>query len=176
MDVSKIPPGRNPPLEINVLIEIPQGGVPVKYELDKASGALFVNRFLHTAMYYPANYGFIPNTLSEDGDPCDAMALSQVPVAPGAVIRCRPVGALLMEDEHGVDEKILAVPVDDLNPYYDEVESYSDLPPIMREQIEHFFRHYKDLEKGKWVKGLRWVDRDEAYELIRRAISRFQAT
>jgi inorganic pyrophosphatase len=127
-------------------------------------------------MYYPANYGFIPNTLSEDGDPCDAMALSQVPVAPGAVIRCRPVGALLMEDEHGVDEKILAVPVDDLNPYYDEVESYSDLPPIMREQIEHFFRHYKDLEKGKWVKGLRWVDRDEAYELIRRAISRFQAT
>ena len=176
MDVSKIPPGRNPPLEINVLIEIPQGGVPVKYELDKASGALFVNRFLHTAMYYPANYGFIPNTLSEDGDPCDAMALSQVPVAPGALIRCRPVGALLMEDEHGVDEKILAVPVDDLNPYYDEVESYSDLPPIMREQIEHFFRHYKDLEKGKWVKGLRWVDRDEAYELIRRAISRFQAT
>jgi inorganic pyrophosphatase len=176
MDVSKIPPGRNPPLEINVLIEIPQGGVPVKYELDKASGALFVNRFLHTAMYYPANYGFIPNTLSEDGDPCDAMALSQMPVAPGAVIRCRPVGALLMEDEHGVDEKILAVPVDDLNPYYDEVESYSDLPPIMREQIEHFFRHYKDLEKGKWVKGLRWVDQDEAYELIRRAISRFQAT
>ena len=172
MDVSKIPPGRNPPLEINVLIEIPQGGVPVKYELDKTSGALFVNRFLHTAMYYPANYGFIPNTLSEDGDPCDAMALSQVAVAPGAVIRCRPVGALLMEDEHGVDEKILAVPVDELNPYYDEVESYSDLPPIMREQIEHFFRHYKDLEKGKWVKGLRWVDRDAAYELIRRAISR----
>src|SRR5260221_9304979 len=105
MDVSKIPPGRNPPLEINVLIEIPQGGVPVKYELDKASGALFVNRFLHTAMYYPANYGFIPNTLSEDGDPCDVMALSQVPVAPGAGIRCRPVGALLMEDENGIDEK-----------------------------------------------------------------------
>jgi inorganic pyrophosphatase len=176
MDVSKIPPGRNPPLEINVLIEIPQGGVPVKYELDKASGALFVNRFLHTAMYYPANYGFIPNTLSEDGDPCDALALSQVAVAPGAVIRCRPVDALLMEDEHGVDEKILAVPVDELNPYYDDVESYSDLPPIMREQIEHFFRHYKDLEKGKWVKGLRWVDREEAYDLIRRAISRFQAT
>jgi inorganic pyrophosphatase len=176
MDVSKIPPGRNPPLEINVLIEIPQGGVPVKYELDKASGALFVNRFLHTAMYYPANYGFIPNTLSEDDDPCDALALSQVAVASGAVIRCRPVGALLMEDEHGVDEKILAVPVDELNPYYDEIESYSDLPPILREQLEHFFRHYKDLEKGKWVKGLVWVDRDEAYELIRRAISRCLAT
>jgi inorganic pyrophosphatase len=175
MDVSKIPPGRNPPLEINVLIEIPQGGVPVKYELDKSSGALFVNRFLHTAMYYPANYGFIPNTLSEDGDPCDALALSQVPVAPGAVIRCRPIGALLMEDENGIDEKILAVPVDELNPYYDRVEDHTDLPQIMRDQIEHFFRHYKDLEKDKWVKGLRWVARAEAYELIRRAISRFPA-
>ena len=116
MDVTKIPPGRNPPDDINVLIEIPQGGVPVKYELDKVSGALFVNRFLHTAMYYPANYGFIPNTLSEDGDPCDVLALSQVPVAPAAVIRCRPVGALLMEDENGIDEKILAVPVDELIP------------------------------------------------------------
>jgi inorganic pyrophosphatase len=176
MDVSKIPPGRNPPIEINVLIEIPQGGVPVKYELDKISGALFVNRFLHTAMYYPANYGFIPNTLSEDGDPCDALALSQVPVTSGAVIRCRPIGALLMEDEHGLDEKILAVPVDDLNPYYDVVESYTDLPPIMRNQIEHFFRHYKDLEKDKWVKGLRWVVREDAYDLIRRAISRFLTT
>jgi inorganic pyrophosphatase len=176
MDVSKIPPGRNPPIEINVLIEIPQGGVPVKYELDKISGALFVNRFLHTAMYYPANYGFIPNTLSEDGDPCDALALSQVAVTPGAVIRCRPIGALLMEDEHGLDEKILAVPVDDLNPYYDLVESYTDLPPIMRNQIEHFFRHYKDLEKDKWVKDLRWVVRDDAYDLIRRAISRFHTT
>jgi inorganic pyrophosphatase len=176
MDVSKILPGRNPPIEINVLIEIPQGGVPVKYELDKISGALFVNRFLHTAMYYPANYGFIPNTLSEDGDPCDALALSQVPVTSGAVIRCRPIGALLMEDEHGLDEKILAVPVDDLNPYYDLVESYTDLPPIMRNQIEHFFRHYKDLEKDKWVKGLRWVVREDAYDLIRRAISRFHTT
>jgi inorganic pyrophosphatase len=176
MDVSKIPPGRNPPIEINVLIEIPQGGVPVKYELDKISGALFVNRFLHTAMYYPANYGFIPNTLSEDGDPCDALAISQVPVTSGAVIRCRPIGALLMEDEHGLDEKILAVPVDDLNPYYDLVESYTDLPPIMRNQIEHFFRHYKDLEKDKWVKGLRWVVREDAYDLIRRAISRFLTT
>jgi inorganic pyrophosphatase len=176
MDVSKIPPGRNPPIEINVLIEIPQGGVPVKYELDKISGALFVNRFLHTAMYYPANYGFIPNTLSEDGDPCDALALSQVAVTSGAVIRCRPIGALLMEDEHGLDEKILAVPVDDLNPYYNLVESYTDLPPIMRNQIEHFFRHYKDLEKDKWVKGLRWVVRDDAYDLIRRAISRVGTT
>ena len=172
MDVSKIPPGRNPPDDINVLVEIPQGGVPVKYELDKDSGALFVNRFLHTAMYYPGNYGFIPNTLSEDGDPCDVLALSQVPVAPGAVIRCRPVGALLMEDENGIDEKILAVPVDELNPYFDEIENYTDLPPIMLDQIDHFFRHYKDLEKGKWVKVGGWVNRDEAGRLILAAIER----
>jgi inorganic pyrophosphatase len=173
MDVSKIPPGRNPPDEINVLVEISQGGVPVKYELDKVSGALFVNRFLHTAMYYPANYGFIPNTLSEDGDPCDVMALSQVPVASGAVIRCRPVGALLMEDENGIDEKILAVPVDELNPYFDGIVNYTDLPPIMLDQIDHFFRHYKDLEKGKWVKVGEWVDRDAAAQLIAEAIARF---
>jgi inorganic pyrophosphatase len=172
MDVTKIPPGRNPPEEINVLVEIPQGGVPVKYELDKASGALFVNRFLHTAMYYPANYGFIPNTLSEDGDPCDVMALSQVPVAPGAVIRCRPVGALLMEDENGIDEKILAVPVDELNPYFDGIVDYTDLPKIMLDQIDHFFRHYKDLEKGKWVKVGGWVDREAAEKLILEAIAR----
>lgn len=173
MDVSKIPPGRNPPLEINVVIEIPQGGVPVKYELDKVSGALFVNRFLHTAMYYPANYGFIPNTLSEDGDPCDALALSQVPVAPGAVIRCRPIGALMMEDENGCDEKILSVPVDELNPYYDAINDYTEIPTILRSQVEHFFRHYKDLETNKWVKGLRWVGRDEAYKLIVESIRRF---
>jgi inorganic pyrophosphatase len=172
MDVTKIPPGRNPPDEINVLVEIPQGGVPVKYELDKASGALFVNRFLHTAMYYPANYGFIPNTLSEDGDPCDVLALSQVPVAPGAVIRCRPVGALLMEDENGIDEKILAVPVDELNPYFDGIGNYTDLPKIMLDQIDHFFRHYKDLEKGKWVKIGGWVDREAAGKLILDAIAR----
>ena len=174
MDVSKIPPGRNPPDEINALIEIPQGGVPVKYELDKVSGALFVNRFLHTAMYYPANYGFIPNTLSEDGDPCDVMVLSQVPVAPTAVIRCRPVGALLMEDESGIDEKILAVPVDELNPYFDGIVELGDLPQIMRDQIEHFFRHYKDLEKGKWVKLSGWVERDKARMLILDAIARLQ--
>ena len=174
MDVSKIPPGRNPPDEINVLVEIPQGGVPVKYELDKQSGALFVNRFLHTAMYYPANYGFVPNTLSEDGDPIDVMALSQVPVAPAAVIRCRPVGALLMEDEHGIDEKILAVPVDELNPYFDGIVNYTDLPKIMLDQIDHFFRHYKDLEKGKWVKVSGWVDREEAGKLIMASIERLR--
>ena len=173
MDVRKIPPGRNPPDEIHVLIEIPQGGVPVKYELDEASGALFVNRFLHTAMYYPANYGFIPNTLSEDGDAADAMVLSQVAVAPLSVIRARPIGALLMEDEHGTDEKILAVPVDELNPYFDQLREYTDLPKIMSRQIEHFFRHYKDLEKGKWVKLHGWVDRAAACDLIVKAIARF---
>jgi inorganic pyrophosphatase len=174
MDVSKIPPGRKPPDDINVLVEIPQGGVPIKYELDKVSGALFVNRFLHTAMYYPANYGFIPNTLSADGDPCDAMVLSQVPVAPGAVIRCRPIGALLMEDENGVDEKILVVPLDELNPYFGGITNHTDLPPIMRDQIEHFFRHYKDLEKGKWVKLGGWVDREAARDLINQAIARYR--
>src|SRR5580658_428540 len=175
MDVSKISSGRNPPDEVHVVIEIPQGGVPVKYELDKDSGALFVNRFLHTAMYYPANYGFIPNTLSEDGDAVDAMALSQVAVAPLAVIRCRPIGALLMEDEHGIDEKILAVPVDELNPYYEGVDNYTDLPAIMRNQIEHFFSHYKDLEKDKWVKLNGWVDRNKAREMIIQGIARYQA-
>ena len=113
-------------------------------------------------MYYPANYGFIPNTLSEDRDPCDCMVLSQVPVAPSAVIRCRPIGALLMEDENGVDEKIIAVPVDELNPFYDDIGELTDLPPIFRDQIEHFFRHYKDLERGKWVKLTGWADREKA--------------
>src|SRR5690606_2109812 len=135
MDIDKIPIGHNPPSDINALVEIPQGGVPVKYELDKESGVLQVDRFLHTAMYYPGNYGFIPHTLSGDGDPCDIMVVSQVPVVPGAIIRCRPVGALLMEDESGQDEKILAVPVDALHPFYTGIRSYQDLPAVMCEQI-----------------------------------------
>ena len=117
MDLSHIPVGANPPHEVNVIIEIPQGGVPVKYEVDKVSGAMYVDRFLHTAMFYPANYGFIPHTLSEDGDPVDCMVIAPTPVAPGAVVRARPIGALLMEDEKGVDEKIIAVPIDKLHPY-----------------------------------------------------------
>jgi inorganic pyrophosphatase len=143
--------------------------------MDKESGALFVSRFLHTAMYYPANYGFIPNTLSEDGDPCDAIVLTQVPVTPGAVIRCRPVGALMMEDENGKDEKILAVPLDSLNPYFKGVTNYTDLPPILREQIEHFFRHYKELEHGKWVRVAGWLDRDAARALVSESIARYAA-
>jgi inorganic pyrophosphatase len=172
MDIAKIPTGANPPHEVNVVVEIPQGGLPVKYEIDKASGALFVDRFLHTAMHYPANYGFVPHTLSGDGDPCDVLVISQTPVVPGSVIRCRPIGALMMVDDAGEDEKIIAVPIDRLHPYYRNVDSYLDLPEILREQIAHFFQHYKDLEKGKWVTIAKWVDVDEAKKLITDAVAR----
>jgi inorganic pyrophosphatase len=172
LDVAKIPIGREPPYDINVIVEIAQGGNPVKYELDKASGAVFVDRFLHTAMFYPGNYGFVPHTLSEDGDPIDVLIVGQVSVVPGAVVRCRPIGALLMEDEAGLDEKIIGVPVDALHPFYTNVHSYEDLPPILCEQIAHFFSHYKDLEQGKWVKIVRWVGPAEAADLIMAAIER----
>lgn len=172
MDINLIPAGRNPPKDVNAVIEIPLGGVPVKYEFDKASGAIFVDRFLHTAMFYPGNYGFIPHTLSGDGDPCDVLVISQVPVVPGAVIRCRPVGALLMEDEAGQDEKILAVPVDDLHPFYKGIASFRDLPKVMCDQIAHFFQHYKDLEKGKWVTIVRWLDTQEAERLVMDGLAR----
>jgi len=172
MDISKIPVGHNPPSDVNVIIEITQGALPVKYELDKASGTLFVDRFLHTSMVYPANYGFIPHTLSDDGDPCDVLVITQVPVIPAAIIRCRPVGVLMMEDEHGGDEKIIAVPIDKLNPYYSKVENYTDLPAMLREQIAHFFRHYKELEPGKWVRVSRFMSADHAAEMILKAIAR----
>ena len=175
MDISKIGIGADPPRDVNVLVEIPQGGVPVKYELDKESGALRVDRFLNTAMFYPGNYGFIPHTLSADGDPCDVLVVGQVPVVPGAVIRCRPIGALLMEDEAGPDEKIVAVPVDKLHPFYTGVRTQSDLPKILTDQIAHFFQHYKDLENGKWVTIVRWVGPDEAQEMIRQGIARARA-
>lgn len=166
MNIDAIPVGPNPPWDLNVIIEIPQGGLPVKYEMDKASGALFVDRFLHTAMYYPANYGFVPHTLSDDGDPCDVLVLNPTPVVPGCIIRSRPIGVLKMVDEAGGDEKILAVPVDKLNPYYTDIASYRQLPAILVEQIEHFFTRYKDLEKGKSVKVKGWGDAGEAAELI----------
>lgn len=172
MDISKIPVGKAPPYDLNAVIEIPQGGIPVKYEIDKVSGAMFVDRFLHTAMYYPGNYGFLPHTLSDDGDPCDVMVVGQVPVVPGCVIRCRPIGALLMEDEAGPDQKIIAVPVDGLHPFYTSVKTYEDLPVILREQIAHFFQHYKDLEKGKWVTLSRWVGPEEAATLVVDGIER----
>ena len=172
MDVSAISTGPNPPKDIHAVIEIPLGGAPVKYELDKTSGALMVDRFLHTAMFYPGNYGFIPHTLSADGDPCDVLVVSQVQVVPGAIVRCRPVGALLMEDEAGRDEKIIAVPVDALAPFYADIRSYRDLPAIMCEQIAHFFQHYKDLEKGKWVTIVKWLDAKGAEKLVLDAIAR----
>ncbi|WP_142660113.1 inorganic diphosphatase [Methylacidimicrobium tartarophylax] len=176
MDISRIPIGANPPHEVNVIIEIPQGGTPVKYEIDKKSGAMFVDRFLHTAMFYPANYGFIPHTLSEDGDPLDCMVLSHTPVTPCVVIPARPIGALLMEDEHGIDEKIIAVPLDKLHPFYTRVASYRDLPEIFVQTIAHFFEHYKDLEEGKWVKLIRWAEPTEAADLIRSGIERGKKT
>jgi inorganic pyrophosphatase len=166
VNIDKISIGEDAPRDVNVLIEIPQGGVPVKYELDKESGVLRVDRFLHTAMYYPGNYGFVPHTLSGDGDPVDVMVVGQVPVVPGAIIRCRPVGALLMKDEAGPDEKIIAVPVDKLHPFYTGVKSYQDLPVILTEQIAHFFQHYKDLEKGKWVTIVNWVGPEKAERMI----------
>ena len=172
MDITKISAGRNPPSDLHAVIEIPVGGVPVKYELDKTSGAMFVDRFIHTAMFYPGNYGFIPQTLSEDGDPCDVLVIAPVAVVPGAVIRCRPVGALLMEDQAGKDEKIIAVPVDDLHPFYTGIRSHDDLPEILRDQIAHFFRHYKDLEAGKWTHLGRWVDVEAAERIIMEAIQR----
>jgi inorganic pyrophosphatase len=169
MDLAKIPAGRAPPHDINVVVEIPQGGgEPVKYELDKRSGALFVDRFLHTVMFYPGNYGFVPRTLAEDGD----LIVGPAAVVPGAVVRCRPIGALMMTDEHGPDEKILAVPVDELHPFYAGVASYPDLPPILCDRISHFFRHYKELEAGKWAKIEGWADADEAAALITAAVAR----
>ena len=175
MDLRMISAGKEPPKDLHAVIEIPLGGVPVKYEMDKESGALFVDRFLHTAMFYPGNYGFIPHTLSLDGDPCDILVVTQVPVVPGAVIRCRPVGALIMEDEAGSDEKIIAVPVDRLHPFYTGVRSYRDLPTIMCDQIAHFFQHYKDLEKGKWVSITNWLDAEPAEQIVMDAIARAQA-
>ena len=172
MDLNKVTAGRNPPKEVHAFIEIPYGGVPVKYELNKESGALYVDRFLHTAMYYPGNYGFIPHTLSQDGDPCDVLVVAPVPLVPGAVVRCRPVGALLMEDQAGQDEKILAVPVDELHPFYLGVRSYLDLPQILCDQIAHFFTHYKDLEKDKWSDIGQWIDVESAERLIMEGIER----
>lgn len=172
MDLSKLPIGDNVPHEVNAIIENPMGGEPVKYELDKDSGLIFVDRFLHTAMYYPGNYGFVPHTLSEDGDPVDILVVGQTAVMPGAVIPSKPVGVLVMEDESGMDEKIIGVPVPKLHPYHDNIETLEDLRPILREQIEHFFSHYKDLEKGKWAKTIRWGDAAEARGLIEVGIKR----
>ena len=171
MDITKIPAGKNPPEDINVIIEVPMG-VPVKYELDKDSGAVFVDRFIATPMTYPANYGFIPGTLSGDGDPADVLVVGDIPLLPGVVIRCRPVGVLVMEDEAGQDEKILAVPHAKMTPLYNHIQEAADLPPHLLDRIRHFFEHYKDLESGKWVKVREWGAADTARRMIREAVDR----
>ncbi|MGY6568988.1 MAG: inorganic diphosphatase [Salinarimonas sp.] len=172
MRIDAVSIGKNPPDEVNVVIEVPIGGEPIKYELDKASGTLVVDRFLYTSMRYPGNYGFIPHTLSDDGDPCDVLVANTRAIVPGAVIAVRPVGVLVMEDEAGQDEKIVAVPTSKLTKRYDGVKDVSDLPDITLKQIEHFFEHYKDLEPGKWVKIVRWGDAAEARKMIKDAIDR----
>jgi inorganic pyrophosphatase len=164
--------GRDPPREVNVIVEVPVGGEPIKYEMDKAAGTLFVDRFLYTAMRYPGNYGFVPHTLSDDGDPCDVLIVNQRQIVPGAVIAVRPVGVLKMQDEAGGDEKIIAVPVSRLTRRYDKVRSCADLPEITLKQIEHFFQHYKDLEPNKWVRVLGWGPPEEAEAFIIEAIDR----
>jgi len=167
--------GDKAPEEVNVVIEVPIGGEPIKYEMDKASGALVVDRFLYTSMRYPGNYGFIPNTLSDDGDPCDVICVNTRAIIPGAIIRCRIVGVLIMEDEAGGDEKLIAVPAPKLTQRYAKVFNHTDLPEITLQQIEHFFAHYKDLEPNKWVKIVRWGDAAEARALVTQGIERAKA-
>jgi inorganic pyrophosphatase len=175
MRLDLLPIGRNPPEEVNVVVEVPVGGEPIKYEIHKESGALVVDRFLYTAMRYPGNYGFIPHTLSEDGDPCDVVIANQRGLLPGSVIAVHPVGVLKMQDEAGGDEKIVAVPAPRLSRRYERVHDYTDLPEITRQQIQHFFEHYKDLEPGKWVKVTGWGNAAEAGRLISEAIARYAA-
>ncbi|MEE3240402.1 MAG: inorganic diphosphatase [Pseudomonadota bacterium] len=171
MSINDIPAGKNIPDEINVIIEIPANSDPVKYEVDKDTGTLMVDRFMATAMFYPCNYGYIPNTLSEDGDPLDVLVPTPYPLINGAVIKCRPVGVLKMEDESGIDAKLIAVPVDKLSVIYREVQQATDLPALLLQQIEHFFEHYKDLEKGKWVKVQGWADAAEAKAEIVKSVA-----
>ena len=172
MRIDAIAIGKNPPEDVNVIIEVANGGEPIKYEMDKAAGTLVVDRFLYTPMRYPGNYGFVPHTLSEDGDPIDVLVASTRPIIPGAVINVRPVGVLKMIDDGGGDEKIIAVPSPKLTQRYVNVHNYTDLPSITVEQIQHFFEHYKDLEPGKWVKVQGWGDAVEARRLIIEAIER----
>jgi len=175
MRLEAVPVGANAPHEVNVVIEVPIGGEPIKYEMHKESGALMVDRFLYTAMRYPGNYGFIPHTLSDDGDPCDVLVASTRAIVPGAIMSCRIVGVMIMEDEAGGDEKLIAVPSSKLTKRYESVQNYTDLPQITLDQIEHFFAHYKDLEPGKWVKIVRWGDAAEARQMIVDGIARAKA-
>ncbi|MBN9029362.1 MAG: inorganic pyrophosphatase [Rhizobiales bacterium 63-7] len=175
MRIDAISIGKNPPNDVNVIVEVPVGGQPIKYEMDKEAGTLVVDRFLYTPMTYPGNYGFVPHTLCEDGDPLDVLVCNTRPLVPGCVINVRPIGVMMMEDDGGKDEKILAVPVPKLTRRYDKVANYTDLPEITLKQIEHFFTHYKDLEPGKWVKIGDWLDVDAAKRIILESIERAKA-
>ncbi|RIK84956.1 MAG: inorganic diphosphatase [Hyphomicrobiales bacterium] len=172
MRIDAIAIGTNPPHDVNVIIEVPVGGQPIKYEMDKEAGTLVVDRFLYTPMHYPGNYGFVPHTLSEDGDPIDVLVCNTRQLVPGCVINVRPIGVLVMEDNAGRDEKVIAVPSPHLSRRYENVHEHSDLPEITLQQIEHFFEHYKDLEPGKWVKIGDWRGAGEARRMIVEAIER----
>ena len=174
MNLDRVTSGRDVPNDVNVIIEIPMNADPIKYEVDKETGAVFVDRFMSTAMHYPCNYGYVPHTISEDGDPVDVLVLSPVPIITGVVVRCRPIGLLKMEDEAGGDSKLLAVPVDKLSSLYRAIKSPRDLPELLTAQIAHFFEHYKDLEPGKWVKVQGWVGAEEAKKEIRDGLERFR--
>ncbi len=175
MNLDAIPIGLNPPVDVNVVIEVPLGGEPIKYELHKEAGVLMVDRFLYTPMRYPGNYGFIPHTLSGDGDPVDVICMNTRAIVPGAVMSCRIVGVLLMEDQAGIDEKLIAVPSAHLTARYEGIHDLNDLPQITLDQVMHFFSHYKDLEPGKWVKVKGWGDAAEAHKMVLEGIERAKA-
>lgn len=174
MNFDQIPPGKNPPDDIYVAIEIPANASPIKYEIDKDMGAVLVDRFMATPMFYPANYGFIPNTLADDGDPLDVLVITPYPVMPGAIIRCRPVGVLNMEDEAGGDAKLVAVPHDKVSKEYQHIQDITDVPELLRKQIQHFFENYKDLEEGKWVKVQGWDNAEAARKAITESIAAYK--
>ena len=174
MNLDRVGPGKNVPDDVNVIIEIPSHSDPVKYEVDKETGAMFVDRFMNTAMHYPCNYGYVPHTLSEDGDPVDVLVITPIPLISGSVIRCRPVGVLKMSDEAGPDAKVLAVPVDKLCQSFRNVKAPEDVSPMLLNQIQHFFEHYKDLEEGKWVKIEGWADVEAAKQEILDSIQRYE--
>ncbi|MEW8507298.1 MAG: inorganic diphosphatase [Candidatus Thiodiazotropha sp.] len=174
MNLDRVSSGKNIPDEINVIIEIPSNADPVKYEVDKETGAMFVDRILRTAMHYPANYGYIPHTLSDDGDPCDVMVPTAFPLIPGSVIRCRPVAVLKMTDESGDDAKVVAVPANDVSSRWTHVHSKEDMPEELMERIAHFFEHYKDLDEGKWVRVKGWEGADAAKEEVKNSVQMFK--
>ena len=176
MSLNLVPSGKDLPNDINVIIEIPSHADPIKYEVDKDSGSLFVDRFMGTAMHYPCNYGYVPHTLSDDGDPVDVLVITPNPLMNGSVIRCRPIGVLMMTDEAGEDAKVLAVPVSKLTPLYDDIKSHEDIPKVTLDQISHFFEHYKDLEAGKWVKINGWEGVESAGKEILDSVTRYKQT